>query len=397
MFSNRVNRLQESTNPLYIERNDRLARGAPTIDLISANVTAQGLAFPKPILKKVLSGAISAASVYRPNPRGQQVAREALQAYYLESGLSIPPEQFILTPGSSLAYAYVFKLLSNPGGEILCPRPSYPLFETLATFCDVALKYYPLRPEPAENSKIARRWAIDLEAMAALITPKTRAIILVSPHNPTGAVASKTEIEALGRLAASYRLPIISDEVFSSFLYNKTDLPRVANSEAPLVFTLNGISKMFALPGYKLGWISVTGDPRLVQRALNALEFFSDTFLPVHEAIQLALPQLFDQGHSFLNRYKHEIGQRRQIALDLLSKAPGLTFIRPEGGFYLALKIEALNSNDEAIALDLLRKKGLLLHPGYLYDFESAHLVLSFTSKPEFLKEHLPKIVQYFQ
>jgi len=396
MFSNRAKTLQGTTNALYLERDRLLADGRFLVDLISANVTAQGIVYPQSLLKKLLAKAMDEVKGYRPDPRGQRVAREALQAFYLKSGLSIPPEQFILTPGTSLAYAYAFNLFSDRGGEILCPRPSYPLFDTLAMMCDVALKYYHLRPQARDDAVNPARWEIDFEHMASLISPKTRAIVLVSPHNPTGAVASEPEIKTLGDLAASYRLPIISDEVFSPFVYSGKGLARAAQSAAPLVLTLNGISKMFALPGYKLGWMALTGEAALVKRALASLETFSDAFLPVQEGIQFALPQLFKEGAVFLEKYRSKMKKRRQAAIDTLSRIPRLSFIPPEGGFYFALKLEDPEWDDEACALDLLRSEGLLVHPGYLYDFDASHLVMSFTSKPAALRKHLQKMGNYF-
>src|SRR5204863_7569379 len=110
------------------------------------------------------------------------------------------------------------------------------------------------------------------------ISTRTRAIILISPHNPTGMVADAAQLAGLAEIATRHQLPIISDEVFSEFLFGLDELPRPAATKAPLVFTMNGFSKMFALPGIKLGWMAVSGDESLVRKSLSALEMISDTF-----------------------------------------------------------------------------------------------------------------------
>ena len=179
-------------------------------------------------------------------------------------------------------------------------RPSYPLFDYIARLCGVTLTNYELDE--------SRDWAIDLEHLERQISSKTRAIVLISPHNPTGMVASMDQLHELAAIAARYEVPIISDEVFSEFLFDHETLPRPALTDAPLIFTLNGLSKMFALPGMKIGWIGVSGDEHLVDKSLSALELISDTFLPVNETAQFAVPQnLCQRARDSLRDYKQWI------------------------------------------------------------------------------------------
>ncbi len=243
----------------------------------------------------------------------------------------------------------------------------------------------------------ADRWRLDLDHLESQITPKTRAIILISPHNPTGAVANKTEITQLTEIAARHRLPIISDEVFSPFLFKQNRLPRPAQTNAPLVLTLNGFSKMLALPGMKIGWVALSGETALVRKAVATLETISDTFLPVNELAQFAVPTLFEGMKEFLPGYQSEIRERSRLAVDLLSRSEQLSFIPPEGGFYLTIRLNDPKSDEEEIALDLLKKHALLLHPGFFYDLDPPHLVLSFVSEPELLAESIGKIVSYLK
>ena len=289
---------QTQTNPLYRERDAMLARGEPVVDLISGNVTEQGLAYPQAVLESILTDAARRARVYRPHPLGQPEARAAISAYYRSHGLAIPPEQILLTPGTSLAYWYVFLVLCDPGDEILTPRPSYPLFDEIARIAGVRTTTYRLDE--------SRGWAIDLADLEDRMSPRTRAIVLISPHNPTGAVAAAAELDALADIASRHALPIIADEVFSEFLFGLDRLPRPAATRAPLVITLNGFSKLFALPGIKLGWMALSGDAAAVQPVLTALEAMSDAFLPVNEIVQAAVPAIFAEGRDFLRDYRSE-------------------------------------------------------------------------------------------
>jgi aspartate/methionine/tyrosine aminotransferase len=389
MFSEMTNHFQGETNLLYRERDVLLAQGKKVIDLVSGNVHPHGILYPQSILDQTLREAAEQARIYRPHPLGQMIAREAISRYYQDEGFSIPPEQIVLTPGTSLSYWYAFKLFVEPGDEILSPRPTYPLFDAIAALAGVRMIDYRLRETD--------RWRIDLDHLESQITPRSRAIILISPHNPTGAVAHNDEIIRLSEIAARHHLPIISDEVFSPFLFEQDRLPRPAATDAPLVLTLNGLSKMLALPGMKIGWIALSGETPLVQKALAALETISDTFLPVNEMAQFSVPSLLEGAKEFLSVYQSAIRERARLAIDLFSRSDRLSFIPPEGGFYLTVRINDPKADEEQIALDLLREESILLHPGFFYDLDPPHLVLSFVSESPLLQTSLEKLIAYLQ
>jgi aspartate/methionine/tyrosine aminotransferase len=364
-FSSVAESLAASKNPLYLLRDELSHTGSTVIDLVRGNVNEHGIVFPPDVLNTILHDAAESARVYRPDSFGQARAREAVARYY--NG-TISSHQIVITPGTSVSYWYCFKLLAEPGDEILTPQPSYPLFDYIAKLCGVQMRHYRLRED--------RGWAIDLNHLEDQITTKTRAIVLISPHNPTGMVAGDSDLRALAEIATRHSLPIISDEVFSEFLFGMDSLPRPASTTAPLVFTLNGFSKMFALPGMKIGWIGLSGDPELVAKSLSALELISDTFLPVNEIAQFAVPQFFEQGRGFLADYRKWIAACRSAAMTALA---GCTFVEPRGGFYITLPIPG---DEEQIAAKLLGDAHILAHPGYFYDIRPDHLVMTFIHDP---------------
>jgi alanine-synthesizing transaminase len=376
-FSLVAESLAAAKNPLYQLRDELTRDGKPVIDLVRGNVNEHGIVFPPDTLNGILRDASKCASIYRPDSFGQSPAREAVARFYQGQ---ISAKHVVITPGTSVSYWYCFKLLAEPGDEILTPQPSYPLFDYIAKLCGVQLRNYRLRED--------RGWSIDLNHLEDQITTRTRAIVLISPHNPTGMVAGDSDLRALAEIATRHGLPIISDEVFSEFLFGMESLPRPASSSAPLVFTLNGLSKMFALPGMKIGWIGISGDEDLVAKSLAALELISDTFLPVNEIAQFAVPQIFEQGRGFLTEYKQWINTCRNAALGALA---GCTFAEPRGGFYITL---AIPDDEEKAAARLLGEARILVHPGYFYDIRPDHMVMTFIHEPPVIAEAFARIAE---
>jgi hypothetical protein len=383
MFSEIAAKLHGESNALYKLRDERKAQGHAVQDLVSGNINEQGFIFPQDLLEEILARGCRHSRIYNPDSFGQIRSREAVSEYYKAAGHILSPAQILITPGTSFSYWYCFKLLADPGDEILCPCPSYPLFDYIALMSGVKLVPYRMDER--------RDWAVDLEQLEACVSTRTRALVLISPHNPTGRVTTSKEIEALGEIALRHDLALISDEVFSDFLLGEKILPRPAGSGAPLVFTLNGFSKMFALPGLKFGWMAVSGESARVSRAMRAIELISDTFLPVNEMVQAAAPEIFRHGQRIKEDFAGRIRECWQLAETHFSPSRSLSYIKPDGGFYVSLRLE--NRDEEQVAEAILREHNALVHPGYFYDMAPHHLILSFVQRPEVIRGLFPKVV----
>ena len=375
-FSDFAANLGGAKNPLYVLHDRLKSDGTEVVDLVRGNVNEHGIVYPPDILADILKNAAESARIYRPDSLGQRPARETIARYY--AGPNISPDQVLITPGTSVSYWYCFKLLAEHGDEILCPQPSYPLFDYIARLAGLSMRHYRLEE--------SRNWAIDLNHLEDQITAGTRAIILISPHNPTGMVADDEQLRGLADIATRHALPIISDEVFSEFLFDMNSFPRIANTTAPLVFTLNGFSKMFALPGMKIGWMCISGNDALVKKSIAALDLISDTFLPVNEIAQFGVPEIFARGAAFLDKYKKWILKCRTAAVEGLK---GLSFVEPRGGFYITLRVDR---DEEQLASSLLERDRILVHPGYFYDISPDHLVMTFIDEPDMVQGHFEKI-----
>jgi aspartate/methionine/tyrosine aminotransferase len=339
------------------------------LDLTESNPTRAGLEYPG---EEILGALADARGLrYDPEPRGLLSAREAVANYYGD----VPVSRILLTASTSEAYAYLFKLLCDPGDEILSPRPSYPLFEFLAGLESVRVVQYPLRYDGV--------WHIDFDALERAITPRTRAIVVVNPNNPTGSFLKRVEWARLQRLG----IPILSDEVFSDYAFARDDsrVQSLTNAPEALTFSMSGLSKIAALPQMKLGWIVASGPGH--EAALDRLELIADTYLSVATPVQIALPRLLDAGA----KVRAQIIERTRANLATLRQATKPLHV--EGGWYAILQVPRTRSEEEW-AIMLLDRHDVLVQPGFYFDFESeAFLVLSLLTPPEVFAEGLCRIM----
>src|SRR5438270_6108055 len=280
MFSRRTE-WNLTPNRLTLAHQDALSSGKRIIDLTTSNPTRAEIAYEKSAILKALGD--RKALHYHPQPKAMRSAREAIAAYYASA---IDPESLILTTSTSEGYSFVFRLLCNPGDEILVPKPSYPLFDFLAELQDVSLVPYSLIYDHG--------WQIDVHSLETALTPKSRAVVLVHPNNPTGSYISAQERQHLNQLCRRHKLALIVDEVFLNYAHGKPQPTFAANRDA-LTFTLSGISKVSALPQMKLAWITTSGPSAEVAPAMQRLEIIADTYLSLNAPVQLAAPILLDQ------------------------------------------------------------------------------------------------------
>ncbi len=368
---------------------DARARHGRLIDLIGANPQEHGFEFPPDSLADILAAALPKARLYAPDARGRLDARESVAAYH---GNGLSPENVILTPGTSLAYWYAFRLLANSGDEVLCPSPTYPLFADLAELAGLDVRRYHLRSEHGN-------WSIDPAEIEFQITPRTRILAIVSPHNPTGMVATNEQLAAIADIARRHNLAIVFDEVFREFRHTVNDVLRPSAFDAPLCLTLNGFSKMFSLPGIKAAWIAVEGNTERARPLLNALEYMSDTFLPVNEIVQAAIPAIFEAGRAQTARFSALLTERMSAIRNAWNQF-SVSVPQPDAGPYLTVPVgeSSTASPDSAasilhpLSLRLLNDHGILLHPGDYYELPN-HLVMTCHATPPWPIETIARVI----
>jgi alanine-synthesizing transaminase len=368
MFSSRTpphltpNRLTQAV--LELQR-----QGRPVIDLTESNPTRAGFEYPPDLLAPL---ADARGLAYQPRPFGLVEARRAVAKEYARRGISVPADRVVLTASTSEAYSLLFKLLADPGDDVLVPRPSYPLFEHLTRLDGLSVQPY--------NLEYHGVWSIEMTSVEHALTPRTRALLVVNPNNPTGSFVKRDEVARLVQLCAERRIALIADEVFADYELEPeaaSNGGRVMEQEEALVFSLGGLSKSVGLPQVKLGWIAVAGPAALVDGALERLELVCDTYLSVSTPVQAAAAELLERGSPVRAQIRARVTANYRRLVERNAAAPACRVLRSEGGWYAVVQVPTLRSEEELV-LDLLLSDGVLAHPGYFFDFpRESYLVVS--------------------
>jgi aspartate/methionine/tyrosine aminotransferase len=357
------------------------------LDLTVSNPTECGFEYDSAAILDALRN--PAALSYEPNPRGLESARRAVAGYYADREEHVSVENIFLTTSTSEAYSYVFRTLCDPGDEVLIPSPSYPLFDFLADIQDVRLVRYSLLYDHG--------WQIDFHALEQAITPRTRAVIVVHPNNPTGHFAKQAEMAKLNSICSAHEMAIIADEVFLDFSLDETRRASFAANRGAPTFTLSGLSKISGLPQMKAAWLIAGGPQQWKREALARLEVIADTFLSVNAPVQLAIPRFLEQRHAFQGQVMSRV--RRNLAeLDrLLAAQKVCSRLAVEGGWCAVLRVPATRS-DEDLAIELLTTQGIYVHPGHFYDFPSeGYLVVSLIAQARDFAQGMTNALTFFQ
>jgi alanine-synthesizing transaminase len=363
----------------------RRASGQALLDLTIANPTSCGFLYDEAALLAPLAD--PAALQYQPDPLGMRIARLAVSHYYRDAGAEVTVDRICLTTSTSEAYSFLFRLLCNPGDEVLVARPSYPLFDFIARLDDVVLREYPLLYDPNADLASGQGWSIDLHALEQAITTKTRAVILVHPNNPTGNFASEAERDALQRICALHGLALIVDEVFLDYSFNQEPARSFAEGDSScLTFVLSGISKVCGLPQMKASWIVACGPQALLQQAMERIEMIADTFLSMNSPVQFALPTWLASRHGVQRQIQDRI-RLNLASLDACMEGSSGQRLAMQAGWTAVLRVPRTIGDRSFVEAALDR--GVLTQPGEFYGLPAGRIVLSLLTQPDIWKRGL--------
>jgi alanine-synthesizing transaminase len=385
MFADRTRwNLQVNQFSQTLER--RRKSGERILDLTASNPTTVGLKYDESAILTALSKRESL--IYEPDPKGLGSARSAVVRYYSErSGEeALDSESVILTASTSEAYSYLFRLLCNPGDEVLVGTPSYPLFEYLAEIQDVRLVSYELVYDHG--------WQIDFHSLREKLTSRTRAIMLVHPNNPTGSYVSDDERTELNAIAREHELALVVDEVFLDFPLDRAMRKSFATNAAALTFMLSGLSKICALPQMKLAWVIASGPEERKREALARLELIADTYLSPSAPIQHAAADFLEMRNAVQDQLMVRV-KANLAELDLQLTGQQLCQrLDVEGGWYAVLRVPVTRT-DEQLAVELLEQQSVIVHPGLFFDFQSdGYLVLSLITPEAIFAEGVRRVLE---
>jgi alanine-synthesizing transaminase len=371
-------------NALTLAVRQLRAAGVPFIDLSESNPTQVNLPYPAGLLESL---ADARALKYEPHPLGLRSAREAVAGEFARRGTVVDPDHLVLAASTSEAYSWLFKMLCDPGDRVLVPQPSYPLFEYLSRLEGVRTLPYAL--------VYHGRWEIDVHAIAAA-PPFTRAVLAVSPNNPTGSFLSAREIDALVGICRDRGWALIVDEVFADYAVEvETPVTDLAARADVLTFTLGGASKSIGLPQVKLGWTLVGGPAPARDEALSALEIIADTYLSVSTPVQVAASRLLREGATVRTAIQQRVRENLATARSLAAAHAACSLLPVEGGWSLLVRVPAVRS-EEQMVLDLLEHERVLVHPGFFFDLPSeAFLVVSLLPESDRFADGFARVLRH--
>jgi aspartate/methionine/tyrosine aminotransferase len=379
-------RLPEAAEPNELARLlvAKRAAGRSLLDLTIPNPPAAGLVALDEIARAALSD--PAAALYDPVPCGLHSAREAVAATYASSGLDVDPGRLYLTASTSEAYAHLFRLLCDPGDEVLIPRPSYPLLGPIARLEDVTALPYRLTYQG--------RWALDVDSLDGAAGERTRAIVVIEPNNPTGSMLSAEERAAIEEFAVRRGLAVIADEVFREFPWppGATPLPTWLGERRAPTFVLGGVSKSCGLPQAKVAWIALAGPAAATARLATGLEWILDLFLSVGAPVQVALPLLLSRRAVF------QAAARERMATSLdrwreWAARGGAEVLHANGGWSVMLRLPSWDDPDREPAAWALREYDVVVHPAHFYDGDDDRcIVAGLLTPPDVLGEALERL-----
>jgi len=381
-FAHRTNwEFKENQVTTLLQEFDR--SNTAYLNLTESNPTRCGFAYPK---EKILQALQREENfLYKPEAKGLHHARETVVDYFASQDISLSADDIFLTASTSEAYGFLFRLLVNPGENVLFAQPSYPLFSFLGDIHDVELRFYQLHESEG--------WHIDFESLKSKIDEKTKAICLVNPNNPTGSYITEEELEVLKEICEEHGLTLICDEVFWEFVLDKQKHPTLLQYEQTPTCVLGGLSKTLGLPQMKLGWLILRGPQTWKNQAQQRLEIIADTYLSVNTPTQNALAAWLSLQKELFGPLYERVQSNWAFLVDEVSTIKSTQLLSSQGGWYVVLSVPSVRSEEEWV-LKLLSKYHVLVHPGYFYDFwEGTHLVISLLPESNIFHEGVQRLL----
>jgi alanine-synthesizing transaminase len=369
------------------------AEGHEILKLNLGNPAPFGLTAPEAVLREVVHS-IRDAQGYS-DARGIYEAREAVAQWYQGKGVAgVGPDDVYLGNGVSELIVMALQGLLEPGDEVLIPSPDYPLWTGAVGLCGGRAVHY--RCDEQEG------WAPDLGHVADQITPKTRALVIINPNNPTGAVYSRDTLLGLLDLARRHGLLVLTDEIYDQILYEDA-VHESAAALAPdlLVLSLGGLSKTYRLAGFRSGWLVVCGPRQEASEYLEGLELLANMRLCPNVPAQYAIVPALSGQYSIRSLLMPggRLREQRDHAWQMMTGIPGLDCFKPAGALYLFPRLDPdvhKIADDERMVIDLLEQQHLLLSHGTGFNLPTAdHLRLVFLAPVDVLGDAIGRLAAF--
>lgn len=380
--------------PILAQANKMEEAGERILKLNIGNPAPFGFEAPEDILKDVIKQLPSAQGYS--DAQGIYSARVAVMQYYQQKGISnIAINDVYLGNGVSEMITMSMQALLDSGDEVLIPSPDYPLWTAAVNLSSGNAVHYRCDEQAG--------WFPDLEDITKKITPRTKAIVLINPNNPTGAVYSKELLQQIVEIARKHQIIIFSDEIYDKILYDGAQHNCIA-ALAPDLFcvTFSGLSKNYRVAGFRAGWLLVSGNKKAATSYIEGLTILSSMRMcanvPCQHAIQTALG-----GYQSINDLINGDGRlisQRNLASDGLNEIDGISCVKPMGAMYCFAKVDAKKfniSSDINMVFDLLKTQKILLVHGSAFNlFDGCYFRLVFLPNKDILIPALDRLTHFF-
>ncbi|WP_439883113.1 pyridoxal phosphate-dependent aminotransferase [Pontibacter sp. MBLB2868] len=394
--SERLNNVSyDLCGPLYERAKEIEALGHQVTKLNIGNPAPFGFDAPDEVIDQLIRN-IRLAQGYSDH-KGLLSAREAVKRHYLAKGVDhIHTDDIFLGNGVSDLIMSAVQGLLNEGDEVLVPAPDYPLWTASVRFAGGKAVHY-LCDEESE-------WFPDLADIRSKITSRTKAIVIINPNNPTGAVYSKELLQELLQLAEEHELVVFSDEIYDKILYDDAAFFSTATiSDSVLCVTFGGLSKNYLAAGFRAGWMLVSGAKHEAAAYIEGLNTMASLRVcpnvPAQHVIEVALEgqqEIYD-----LILPAGRLGQQRAICYEKLTSIPGITCVKPKGAFYMFPKLDVKKFNiidDQQFAMDLLMESRVLLVPGSGFNYpQHDHFRVVYLPEPVELSHTMDRLANFLE
>lgn len=320
---------------------------------------------------------------------GIATAREAVAADFVSRGMPLSADRVLLTAGTSEGIELALNALADPGDEVLVPVPTYPLYTAVLARIGARAVYYRTDPD--------RGWLPDLDHLSSLVGARTKALVVIDPNNPTGAVYPIEVRRALLDLGERHGIPILADEVYADLAFGGPVAPLASLNPDAAVISFSSLSKAYLAPGWRAGWLGVGRSARL-DEVLAGLKKLADGRLCSNGPMQHAIAAALTGDRSHQGRFREALRERAVVTTKAFNRPPLLSCVEPRGAFYAMPRVALPpGKTDEDFVLGLLRTAGILCvyGSGFGLPAESGFIRIVFLASPDQLSEIYEEIAQY--
>jgi alanine-synthesizing transaminase len=347
----RVSRFSYAIRNIVVEAKKVEASGRAVRYLNIGDPIPFGFETPPALVEAVVKAERDGFNGYVPSP-GIPAAREAVAADWTRQGFPAVPDRVLITAGASEGIELALTALADPGDDVLVPMPTYPLYTAVLAKVGAEARYY--RADPSNG------WLPDLEHLESLVTPRTRAVVVIDPNNPTGAVYPEAVRRGIIALAERHGLTILADEVYADLAYAGPVAPLGSYAPDAAIISFSSLSKAYLAPGWRAGWMVVGRSPRL-DDLVAAIKKLADGRLCSNGPAQYAIAPALLGDRSHQESFRRALAERAAITTETLGAIPGMSVVAPAGAFYAMPKVSLRpGDTDEQYVLELLRATGVL-------------------------------------